>query len=178
MNIKTRVKKNGGFSLIEAVVYVALLTMVSVFIANSFIFLATTYGRTRAEREVLANARSILARISAYIAASQEIYVPTSIFDADAGQLSLVTAATSTPGHTTAYADFWTDGGIVHIREEGSVPQPLSAASVRITVFKFERITQASGREAVRMTVRADAATGKFPASATLITTIALRGNY
>lgn len=167
-----------GFSLIETVVYAALLSIVSVFIANSLVFLVRTYARTRAEREVLSNARSIMTTISSHVASSQDIYGPTSRFDADAGQLSLVTVATTTAGHTGAYADFWADSGVVYMREEGGVVTPLSAGSVRISVLRFERIIESLGRSAVRMTIQTDAASGAFPASATLITTTALRGNY
>lgn len=167
-----------GFSLIEAVVYVALLGVVSVFVANSLIYLTGTYARSRAEREVLSNARSLMERVSSHIAASQEVYGFTSRCDADAGQLSLLTATTSTPGHTAGFTDFWVDAGVVSMREEGAVALPLSSASVQITVFKCERIIQSLGREAVRVTIRADAAAARFPASATLTTTTALRGNY
>lgn len=167
-----------GFSLIEAVVYVALLGIISIFIANAVVFLVRTYARTRAEREVLSNARSIMTTISSRVASSQDIYNPTSRFDVDAGQLSLVTMATSTTGHTGAYADFWADSGVVYMREEGEAIRPLSAGSVRISVLRFERIIESLGRSAVRMTIQADAAFGAFPASATLITTTALRGNY
>ena len=167
-----------GFSLIEAVVYVALLGVVAVFVANSLVYLVTTYARARAEREVLSNARSITATLSSHIASAAAPYRPTSRFDADAGQLSLITSATSTPGHTMTYADVWSDNGIVYLREEGVGDRALSAGSVRVTILKFERVAQALGREAVRVTLRVDATGARFPASATLITTTALRGNY
>ena len=162
----------------EAVVYVALLAVIAVFVANSLIFLAQTYARTRAERDVLSNARSLIERVSTKIASSRETYGPTSKFDTDAGQISLLTAVAPTPGHTVAYADFWADNGVAYMREEGGIATALSAATARVTIFRFERIIQALGREAIRMTVRVDAAGTKFPASATLTATTALRGNY
>ena len=171
-------KLRTGFSLIEAITYVALLGVISVFIANSVIFLVQAYARARAEREVLANARSLTDHLATKIASSQETYGFASQFDMDAGQLSLVSAVAPTAGHTTGYADFWMDNGVAYMREEGDAATPLSAATVRVTAFRFERIIQTVGREAVRMTIRIDAASPKFPASATLITTTALRGNY
>jgi len=171
-------KSHHGFSLLEAVVYVALLGVVIVFIANSLIFLVQTYARARAEREVLANARSIVDHLATKSSSSQETYSFTSKFDTDAGQLSLVSVVAPTTGHTTAYADFWVDNGVVYMREEGGAETALSAATVRVTILRFERIIQALGREAVRMTIRVDAASPTFPASAILTTTTALRGNY
>lgn len=167
-----------GFSLIEAVVYVALLGVVVVFVANAVVFLVTTYARARAEREVLANARQVLDRITSRIAAARETYGVTSKFNADAGQLSLVTATTTMPGHTAFYTDIWTDSGGIYLRDEGIPITTLSAASVRVTVLKFERVAQALGREGVRTTIRVDAAGTRHPASITLTATTALRGNY
>lgn len=170
--------KRPGFTLIEVIVYVALLGVVMVFVANSVVFLVTTYARARAEREVLTNARAVLDRVTSRVAAAQETYGFTSVFDANAGQLSLMTATTMMSGHTVFYTDIWVDSGVAYLRDEGAETTTLSAGSVRITVLKFERIAQALGREAVRMTVRADAVGARFPASATLTTTTALRGNY
>ncbi len=167
-----------GISLIEAVVYVALLGMISVFVANSLISIASVYWRARAEREVLSNARSVLDLVTKAVAQSQEVYGPTSRLNADLGQLSLVTGATSTPGHTTAYVDFWIDNGLVMMRQEGEGAITLSAASVRVTQLRFERLAQALGRESVKTVIRVDFASPKFPTSATLNATTALRGNY
>ena len=167
-----------GISLIEVVVYVALLGMISVFVANSLIAIAGTYGRARAERDVLNNARSVLELIIKAVAQSQEVYASTSRLNTDAGQLSLVTNATSTPGHTTTYSDIWVDGGAVLMRQEGEGTLTLSASSVRVAALRFERIIQALGREAIRVSIRVETPSSRFPASATLNTTTALRGNY
>jgi len=167
-----------GISLIEVVVYVALLGMVAVFVTNSLISIINTYARASAEREVLNNARSALELIGKSIAQSQEVYTPTSILNTDAGQLSLVTNASSTPGHTAGFTDIWVDGGAVRMRREGEGEAVLSAASVRVTTLRFERIIQTLGREAVKTTIRVDFASSKFPASVSLNATTALRGNY
>ncbi len=165
-------------SLIEIVLYVALLGMVSVFIVNSFIQITNVYARARAEREVLANARVALTVLTDAIAQAQAVYGPTSRFNSDTGQLSLATAATSTPGEARAYIDFWIDNGRIFERMEGQGNVALSAATARVSMFRFERIIQTLGREAVRATIRVDAAAVKFPVSVTLNATTALRGNY
>lgn len=167
-----------GISLIEVIIYVALLGMIAVFVSNSLIGIVNTYARARAEREVLNNARSVLELVTKAVVQSQEIYAPSSRLDTDFGQLSFITNATSTPGHTAAYADIWVDGGAVLMRQEGEGTLTLSAASVRASMLRFERIIQAPGREAVKTTIRVEAASSRFPASATLNTTTALRGNY
>ena len=64
------------------------------------------------------------------------------------------------------------------MREEGKTEQILSAASVSVSVMRFERIVQRFGQEAVKVTLQVDSAPTKFPASVTLHATTALRGNY
>ncbi len=171
-------KQKNGFSLVEIVLYVALLGMAAVFMVNSFIQITNVYARARAEREVLANARGALTAITDAIASSQTVYGPTSRFNSDTGQLSLATAATSTAGETASYLDFWVDGGRIFERIEGQGAIPLSAATARVTQIRFERIMQSLSREGVKTTIRVDAAGTKFPASVTLNATTALRGSY
>ena len=171
-------KKNRGISLIEIIVYVGLLGMLAVFVSNSLIQIAGAYQRVQSEREVLANARTALSRVTSSAAAAREIYAPTSKFNSDAGQISFVTTAGATPGHVTAYLDFWLDNGVIFSRSEGGATSAVTAASVRIKKLRFERIVQGLGREAVKITVVADAANQRFPASITLNATAALRGNY
>ena len=167
-----------GFTLIEMVVYVTLLGMVSVFIIQSYIQITGAYSRARSERAALSNARTVLEAIANAASEARAVYGPTSRFNTDSGQLSLLTSATSTPGHTSSYMDFWSDNGRVFTRAEGESAFALSDTTVRFSVFRFERIAQSLGRDAVKITIRADSASQKYPASVTLTTTAALRGNY
>lgn len=159
-------------------VYVALLGMASVFMVNSFLQIANVYARARAEREVLANARAALTAVTDAVAQADSVYTPTSHFNNDAGQLSLGTNATPTSAEPDAFIDFWVDGGRIFQRGEGQGSAALTAATVRVSEFRLERIVQTLGRESVKATIRIDAAGTKFPASATLNATISLRGNY
>ncbi len=167
-----------GISLIEAVVYIALLGIFAVFISNFLLQIVNTYYRARAEREVLSNARLLLETVTKFVAQSSEVYAPTSSFNTNLGQLSLITTATSTPEHTTSYRDFWVDNGVFFLRREGGSSMALSAPSVRVTKFRLERIVQGLAREAVKVTLEVASAQSKFPTSATLNSTTALRGNY
>lgn len=168
-----------GFTLTEVVVYVGLLGGLAVFIGNFLIHTVSVYHRARAEREILSNARLLLETVQSAVGEAEVLYVPTSRLDTNAGQLSLLTAATSTPniGHQTSYVDFWIDNGRMWSRQEGESSVPLSASSVRVTRFYLERIVQDIGREAVKITLRVDSGS-RFPSSITLNATAALRGNY
>ena len=170
--------KSGGLSLLEIIIYIALLGMVAVFVSNSLIQIVNTYYRAVAEREIISNARLLIETLNKSIASSQEIYTPTSRFNNDAGQLSLITAINTQTGHTTSYVDYYLDNGRIWVKAEGQANVPISASSVRITKFRLERITQGLNREAVKITLAVNAASSKFTASATLNLTTAVRGSY
>ena len=171
-------KKKEGFTLIELTVYVALLGVISVFMANSLIQILSTYQQARAEREVISNSRLLMETITKNISSAQEVYAPTSRFNTDLGQLSLITAIDPTAEHTTAYIDFWTDGGQLLMRAEGHATTTLSSASVQINKFRLEHLFQGLGREAVKITLGVIYGTAPYAASTTLNSTTALRGNY
>ena len=173
-----RLSSRHGFSLIEMVVYVGLLGIVAVFIINSLIKIISTYQHARVQREVLSNARLIMETLAKEISYSQEVYAPTSRFNNNTGQLSLVTASTTLSQHTTGYLDIWTDGNRLLMREEGRATTTLSSATVQITQFRLGRIFQGLGREAVQITLGVSSSAQPLMASTSLFATTALRGNY
>ena len=167
-----------GISLIESVVYVGILGIISIFIINSLITIVGTYQRASAEREVLSNARLIMETITKNIAYAQEVYAPTSRFNTDTSQLSLVTPFDTLPEHTTTYLDYWSDGNRLFMREEGKATTTLSSATVQVKQFRVQRIVQGLGREAIKITLNVVSTTLPLVASTTLNATTALRGNY
>ena len=167
-----------GISLLEVLVYVAILGVISVFISNFLISVVNGYHRARSEREVVSQARLVLETIQKSASQANEVYSPTSRFNIDGGQLSLITQIGAISTHATIYLDYWVDNGVARMRQEGSAELSLSSASVRVSKLKFERIIQSLNREAIKIILQVDSASVKFPTTITLNSTIALRGNY
>ena len=167
-----------GMSLIETLVYVAILGMISIFIVNSLIKIVAVYRQAQAEREVLSNARLMMETVTKHIAYSQEVYAPTSRFNTPNGQISLITPLDILPEHTTKYLDFWSDGNRLLMRQEGQATTTISAATVQVAQFRVERIVQGLGREAIKITLHVISPALPHVASTTLNATTALRGNY
>lgn len=167
-----------GITLTETVVYVALLGAMVVLVANFLIQVVNVYNRVRAEREVLSNARLVLETVNKNISYAVEVYDPTSRFNIDLGQLSLVTANEPTVEHIVNYVDFWVDNGGFWVKKEGSSSSLISASSVRVTQFRLERILQGLARESVRITLRLEHVNSAFSSSIVLTSTTAFRGNY
>lgn len=173
-----RCNKSRGITLTETIIYVALLGAMVVLVVNFLIQVVNVYNRVRAEREVLSNARLIFESVNKNISDAAEVYGPTSRFNIDLGQLSLVTASEPTAEHTVNYVDFWVDNNGFWTKKEGGSSSLLSASSVRVTQFRLERILQGLARESVRVTLRLEHVNPAFLSNIVLTSTTALRGNY
>jgi len=167
-----------GTTILEIIVYTALFGIIAIIISNFLIQIVNAYNISRAEREVLSNGRLLLETVTKSLSEAEEIYTPTSAFNKDLGQISLVTKTNVKPEHETAFIDFWVDNGRLWMRKEGANPSALSAASVRIGKFRLERLSQGLRRDAVRLTLQVNFAQQKFSSTITLTATTALRGNY
>lgn len=164
-----------GITLIEGVVYIALLGGISVLLINFAIYTLGVHQRAWAERELIVNGRLLIDTLKNAVSESESVYTPTSVFNNDAGQLSLV-AATSSP-HASEYTDFWIDNGRLMIRKEGGSDLALSSPGISVVKFRVEHVTQTFNREGVRITLQLNKG-GKFPGSITLSTASVLRGGY
>ncbi|MDZ4299804.1 MAG: type II secretion system protein [Candidatus Sungbacteria bacterium] len=173
-------EKRRGLTIIEVVIYLGLFSILAVFAVNFMIQIVGAYRIARGERDVSSNARLIGETIENTVREAREVYAPTSRFNSALGQLSVITASGATAEHTTAYVDFWIDGERLWMRHEGQMATQISAASVRVTTFYLERIIQAYGREAVKMTlgVSPGGARPEGITSTTLHLTAELRGGY
>lgn len=172
-----RIREN-GFSLLEIVIYIALLAVISVFLTQSVLSLATAYRKAQAERDVLAAGRTAMETISREVQRAKSVYQPTSVFAADAGQLSLETPLDPMSGESAAYADFYVDNGRLYEKREGADALPLTPESVNVAKFYVERIP-AGSRESARITLEiVSRPPGKLDARATLISSFTPRGNY
>ncbi len=169
-----------GFTLIEMIIYVAFLGFLMVWIIGAMVRSSTIYQATRAEREVVSNARLALERIQRVLAEADDIYTPTSRFGSDNGQLSIFTSSSAVAGHTGSYVDFWLNDGRLWTKEEGQNLLPVTSPSVKVSSFFLENISQGLNKDAVKISLRVEyyVSLGAPVASTTLYTTISLRGAY
>ncbi len=167
-----------GLTLIETVVYVALLSVIAALVIQFMISLSVAYGRAAAEREVISQGRLLVQTINRMLGEARETYPPTSRFNTAAGQLSYLANTPTNAQHQTHYADLWLENGQLLFREEGTGTSALSAPSVRVTRFRIERFLQGPVREAVRILMDIEYANPRYSASTTIETVAAMRGNY
>ena len=145
-----------GFTLIEILSYVAVLTII-VLAVSSFLLWATRLNvKTRAVRETLDNARRAMEIITGEIKEAESIYTPTSVFGSNPGQLSLETKKYLPAGETDSYVDFYVCDDKLCRKEEGQNPVALTSDRVRVSNLVFNYIATTSTSPSVQINLKLD----------------------
>lgn len=170
-----------GFSLVEVLVYVAILGMVISITVGFFSDLMQTYSKTNAKSDVTSNISSVMKIISDEIKYANGIYTPTTVLNSNTGQLSLATTFNAPVGHSSTFIDYYLDNGVIYEKREGVSATPLTSNRVFITALKFERFIS-NGKDTVKVTIDGKINTAstnpEYQANISLTSTISLRGGY
>lgn len=155
--MKSKIKKylscNQGFSLLETIIYISLL-MIIVSISIYFIVnIFSTFNKTFAQKEVLTNTQYAIDAMTEQIKFAKNIYVPTSAFDQDNGQLSIETTQNPPTGETTLFIDFYLDNGRIYEKKEGQTAIPLTSNQVKVNKLIFKYLNPSSAPEGVQLSV-------------------------
>lgn len=170
-----RFSRQPGMTLIEAVIYTCLLTIL---VTSLTAFIARTIRRvseTRITAQTLISARASVQALEYDIRHASGIYTPTSRFDQPLGQLSLATSISLPAGETATYVDYYLDSGHLFRKREGLPPEQITAPAVYIANLTFTYLHYNNLAPAVRMQLtakpRSDAAAA-VPVSLTTTTSL------
>ncbi len=141
---KKHISTTQGFSLIELILYVALVSgMVLGFLSLS-ISVISARNKTYATQEVHANMQFALEVISDRIRSASGVNLGTSTFTTDPGVLSL---SMSTPALDPTVIRLNTDDGKLQITEGASSTVFLTTDRVKVTNLVFTNLTGTSDHE-------------------------------
>lgn len=162
-----------GFTLVEMIIYIAILLVVSMAAIVTTLSLRDTFERNRVERELASAASHTLERMVREIRDADTVN-GASVLGISPGMLLLDDA-----GGTPAQVSFNLSGGQVLLYEDGVEVGPLTPASVTATDLAFFTHTQAGGTtDLVRVELTLSVAT-RFASTTRMFSTAAvLRGSY
>ncbi|MCK5475961.1 MAG: type II secretion system protein [Candidatus Pacebacteria bacterium] len=169
-----------GFTLIEMLIYVALVGIISMVLFGTLLFIIKVNNKIIALSRVNSNAYSTMERMTYEIINAQYVYIPTSNFinyglDTSVDQLSLATEIGSSSNEDINYIDFYLDNYVLFIKKEGSVPIALNSSDVQITKLEFSYFKNGS-RESIQIDIKIKAKNSSLSDSeVNLISTVALR---
>lgn len=162
-----------GFSLVEIIIYIAILAVISVGALNTFILTYRLLGEVRLTRMLNASAAIAMERLTRTIRDAQAVNVGASTFDTSPGVLSLT--GTETPPLTHRFS---VETGSLKL-ESGIDPAVyLTPAGVEVTNFVVRHIIGGSATEGVKIELTLDAALGRATESQNFFDTVILRGAY
>ncbi len=150
-----RKQRPAGFSLIEMLVYVAVLAIFTIALSELFFWIVRSQNKIKAIHEATGDANSVMESIAKEIRSSRSVYLPTSIFDSDSGQLSLGTTAGLPQGEIKTYVDFYLCQSRLCFKKEGQSPVALSSDLTEIKKLRFSRIVTGE-KESIHIIVQAD----------------------
>lgn len=124
--------KSSGYTLMEAVVYVAILAVFSVIAVNAIIIILGSFRHVRAERTVNTAATVAFERMVRDTRTAESITTLQSTFDTNPGRLTLVNPDTST-------TEFYIEGSALKVKENGAYAGTLTASTTAVDslVFRF-----------------------------------------
>jgi len=171
--ISTSVNPRRGFTLVEMVVYIAILVLSTILFINLLLSITTSYRTLKAVQSIHSSAVSSIDRMGFEIRGAKAVVSANSVFDAHPGKLVLTIPTSS--GDITK--EFYLDGsGILIIKEEGVDQGPLTKNNIEITSLIFRHLSATSSAIKIEMTI--EGSNGKITKSAVFFDTFVLRGKY
>lgn len=132
-----------GFTLLETLVYVALLTIVSVILVNFILDITRSYAKARVKSAVFSQTQRVLETITKEIKQAKSIYTPTSYFGTGDSkrQLSLETlnpvVGGLPTGENSTFVDFYLDNQKIYVKRENQTAETLTSDLIKITNLEF-----------------------------------------
>jgi prepilin-type N-terminal cleavage/methylation domain-containing protein len=133
-------KKQGGFSILEVLVSVAIFSFILLTIMSFIFWMNYSNLKIKADANSLENARRILDTIAYEIKGAKSVYTPTT----SANQLSLETFRYLPTDEDVTFIDFFlcnTPATDICLKKESQNPILLNSDKVKVTSLSFSQIT-------------------------------------
>lgn len=174
-------KNKKGYTLVEMIIYVALLGIITIVIVGVFFVISRTNSRIVSLIEINSNAYSAMERMVYETSNANNIYLPTSNFTnynytaLKAKQFSLVTGQSVPANEGTAYIDFYLENNTIFMKQDGADPIALTSSDVQVQSLNFYYYKNGT-RESVKIDFTVKSNNILNPnAKINLVTSVALR---
>ena len=167
-------KLQAGFSLVEMLFYVMLLSLCLVIVTQTLVVVTRSFGVLRTAQRIEQEASLSLERLLREIRDANGIQDAGSTFGAHPGRLYLTT--TNSAG-TARTVEFYLSNGQLLLREDGSATGALTSANVTISNLIFRKISTVRSK-GVKIEMRLQSGTGQNARSEDFYTTAVLRDSY
>ncbi|MFC1789381.1 type II secretion system protein J [Patescibacteria group bacterium] len=133
-------KKNKGFTLIEMIVYIAILSVIVVALSSFLMWVLKANAKSNSIKEVLDSSRRFMEIITYEIKGAKSIYLPTTT----STQLSLETIRYFPDGENSTYIDFYLATSTIFLKKESQGPVAITSDKVEVNSLSFSQIQSTS----------------------------------
>ena len=170
-NLQPTTSNSSGFTIVEMVVYVAVLALIVAGVVNMILAVSSTFSELRATRQLNRSASVVLDRFVRDVRDAESVVVGSSVFDIHPGELVL------SYGVGSPQVRLYVDGGTMKIDRGGGYEGDLTVPGVSVTNFMFRHITNSTS-ESARLEITLESVSGKASKTETFYTTAVVRGAY
>lgn len=164
-----------GSSLLETLIYAAILGMVAVFATGSILAMMKSYASVKMSRDLNFSASVAMERMANEIRLASGIDDAGSAFATTFGKLKLYT--TDGAGASVTI-EFFLSGAGIFVKEGAGASEALTASSTEITSLIFNKITSSTVSKAVKISLTAKAKGSRIEKTENFYNTAILRGSY
>jgi len=167
-----------GFSLIETLVYTAILAAVSIFIVASILMITRSFNNYRVWQQTSVAGEMAMERMVREIRLADNIRKTTSVFDSSSGHLSLDTIDIDTEAATTI--DFYASSTALAIKKGGQNAANLLPADISLTSLIFREVATSTNTKskAIRIEMELRGGRGTYQKTLRFYDTAILRRSY
>ncbi|OHA79283.1 MAG: hypothetical protein A2747_02470 [Candidatus Yonathbacteria bacterium RIFCSPHIGHO2_01_FULL_44_41] len=163
-----------GFTLIEMVVYTAILGIIAVLAINSTLAMTRAFTSLRVSRDINSSATALFERLTRDIRGAYGVDLAQSDLGSNPGRLTL---NTKDGGGSNTTIEFYVDNGLIKIREGGVAQGTITTTSTTATNFVVRQLSNIN-TQAVKIEVTLSATRGDITRTRNFYTTVVLRGTY
>ena len=133
----TKQQKREGFTIIEFVVYIAVLAILGGAVSTLFLWTLKAHTKAQVLQETTFSAQLAMDRVLHEVREAESLYLPTTT----ATQVSLETKTSIPLGETAGYIDFFLCGEALCMKKEEAAPVALTSSSFEVTNLSFTTIS-------------------------------------
>lgn len=175
---KSHERRTKGFSLIETLIYVSILTFVTLGIINTLLLMGKSWVAISASRNVTLSAESALEVLTREIRGALSIDQANSVL-ATTSTSSVLTLNTLNLAGAAESVRFSVDAtsSVLKIQRGSGTTSPITLANASTTAFTLYRITTPQS-EGVRLGLTIQSTVKNVTRSQNFTTTVMIRGSY
>ena len=166
-------QKNAGTSLVEALIYIALFAVFSIFFIQVLGVMTQSFSQTKSNNYLLDSGYNALERISREVRGASSVDAGNSTLGTSLGVLAL---NTTDSGGAAKTVKFDVSGGVLRLTENGTVTGNLTGGTVTVSSLIFRKITTTVGTAVkIELTLRDNRVATR---TENFYDTVILRGGY